>query len=315
MSAIDELAWELAQRCAAALGTAPGYLTEAVRGIRNAVKLFSGRPGDDLQSAVFGVAARIFKGSASYRGALYLAASEYYPDRLEALPHCSLRELVALFSPEEMNSIIALVYLTKKVSMLCDDSEWKILEPRLRKELALGRLLGQKIGRIGTGAGMLLGASNGLALGLIASFELKPFKEYRRYLGAQNLYSDLDFELEKFGTTHVHIASRIMQNHSFGLEVASGIAAPLLPKLESDHASACWRECSRLLAMISLKQSFDTREEINLELLGLERGNLDALASDVADIFASAESSSWLLRQKDEYESISARITEGKEQL
>lgn len=130
-------------------------------------------------------------------------------------------EILEVFRAHEVASILGLVYLYKRLrTRIPDLEEWNRIAKIAEEQIEIGALLGKSFPTIGYADGILIGGIRHLALGLFHLKDPKGYKDYRRDLKIKNRAFDLKEEKERWSTTHLDVACRLLVVMGFGQEFA-----------------------------------------------------------------------------------------------
>ena len=248
----DEASWRQAGHYAELIGSVhPVFL----RGIRALQQL---ERGDKQGKASEHYQVTEVMRSATLRSVLYHAAKAIYTDKLADHPKISGPDLLDLFSPYELASVLCAAFLFRRTSKQCPGQVWSKLASEINGQIEIGALLGNKIPAIGKGRGVLVGSIRYIAFGLLASQDEHGFKKYKRHLNSSNLLSDLSMEVSGWGCNHLQIAAILLQTLGMGIAAAKGtatVATPLsIEQLEMDSDTLAWYAGARWIESMIEKE-------------------------------------------------------------
>ena len=153
-----------------------------------------------------------------------LSSSSFGPD-----------EVLNVFRAHELASILGLIYLYKRLrSRVPDQEDWRRIAKITEEQIEIGGLLGRTIPTIGYADGMLVGGIRHLALGFFCIEDPKGYKDYRRDLKIKNVAFDLKEEKERWSTTHLDVACRLLVVLGFGQVLASSLFRGVSAKDDRD---------------------------------------------------------------------------------
>lgn len=161
--------------------------------------------------------------SPSVKAVMYHAAAVLHAEELHALPHPTAQSLIELFEPEELAGVLAIAFLYKHFQKHTPEVVWSELVREMKYQLHVGALVGQRLPSIGVGCGMVTGVIRYLAMSVFSRLDPKGFKGLRRHLKTHDLLFDIAWEEQKWGCTHLHIASLVLQNLGYGIGAAKGV--------------------------------------------------------------------------------------------
>jgi hypothetical protein len=221
-----ETIWENARAYASLLGVVPSSFSSLVRLLV--------RQGSDISSLDFKTIAqteRLLKGPTS-RSMFFFCAKTFRELELDNKSDVTLRELVAMFSPFDLASLISLLYLYRRSEKLCkDDEAWASISSNISSLSEIGGYVGDAIPSIGLGTGLFVGCLREIALCTVGHHDPAGYQAYIRHLQDTKQELDLDFELQRWSTSSLQIASTLLQSMGFGVDMSEGIVFGLDPRV------------------------------------------------------------------------------------
>ena len=296
-------AWARAGRIVALYGSVPAQLTSVIR-----LLLADHRDGrKDWSPTSLSAATRLFRGP-SLCSALYFSCQAFRREKLETLDRVSASELVQLYTPLDLVSIIAMIFMFRRARKVCPKDEFSTLSDDMILRSEMGFYVGEAIPEIGAALGMLRGGIRSFAFAAMATQNVKLFKNYRRQLRADNREFDADFEKQEWGCTSAEVAAVLLQTVGLGVPLPSSIDRSLArpidqlsesePDLYRASLAALWVDClltSGEEPKITHRGEYYPFQEAKRKLL-----------ENAAALRARGAAQSWLLRGKDD---ISAATT------
>jgi len=164
---------------------------------------------------------------------LYFAASAFTATTISSSRRTSESDLLKAFLPDEAASLLALVYLWRRASSICDGEELRFIEDTLVDPMNLGFLVGRAIPSIGAGLSVLQAAIPILGLTAFLSHDPQGFKEYRRLVRRQGGGWDCSLEIKRWGCTRIQVGAVLVQSLGFGTKRSNAIANVLGGQAES----------------------------------------------------------------------------------
>jgi hypothetical protein len=232
MSATNDLmsgqSWEYTRGYAGVFGQPPAPFVTAVRHLLN---LLDQRPSDIPHGVMYDLV-RMMK-SPSLFAPFYFAAFVFEPSMIPSNSRLSQATVLRVFSPFEIASMLAAIYLWRRSRALCDAEEMSFLEESMVESCNLGFLVGRAIPAIGAGISLLQAATPILGLAAFLRHDTKGFKEYRRLVKKQGARWDSELEMQRWGCTRIQVGSVLAQSLGFGVKRANAIASALSGFTES----------------------------------------------------------------------------------
>ncbi|MCB0317742.1 MAG: hypothetical protein KDD56_03230 [Bdellovibrionales bacterium] len=211
--------WERALSISGKIGTIPGLFSSTIR----TLQLDQSKGGTLSPGGRHGIKT-LFKGP-SMKSAVYHAALTYRPEKLEQDTFQRASNLIKVFNPEELATIIAILFAYKKISRICQkyDLVWQERYKEMCRDIDLGALIGEALPKIGLSWGMLIPCINHMSLALMLDADQKALREYKLHLKNQNIFSDPEKEFELFGCTHGQVCSSLVQKLCVGTEISEAM--------------------------------------------------------------------------------------------
>ncbi len=164
----------------------------------------------------------------SFKAPVYFAAMTFQPESINQNGYVSPTDLASTFSPDEMATVVALLYLYRRIQKSCDEAEWNELSKQLHLHAELAGYIGRAIPNIGLSRGLILGSIRHLSLGLFLSVHKKSFVQYRRSLKIKKISFDLAEESSIWRCNHLQVASLLVQSLGLGGNLSKSITTGLL---------------------------------------------------------------------------------------
>lgn len=267
--------WENAQAYAALLGNVPSSFSSTVRTLVNE----HDKNNRELSYQVASRCERLLKGPKT-RSMFYFGSLTFRESTLRGRDEVTLRDLVLLYEAFDIASMIAMIYLYRRVRHLCkEDAGWDELSNKLQKFGELGGYVGNAIPAIGLGTGMLIGSIRYIALATLLHHDNNGFNMYMKHLDSAGGEADFDFELKRWNCSSLQIASVIMQSIGYGVDIPKGIVFGLDPAVEIENIieDAPYRI---KIAEVWMHSLIDSGEQPSIPM----RGNYYPLKEDYEDL-------------------------------
>lgn len=294
--------WKIADNYARLIGDIPSSFSTTVRTLRQNHQDNIAKNTKGLSSSGRFMISRLVK-SWGMKIPLYYMGMTLHSEALDAKPVLTDKDLLSVFSCDELSSVIGVVYLYKRAQKVLDGVEdWKFLAEELQKQMEIGAHVGLAITKVGAGDGLMLGAIRYIALSMILKHDPKGFKIYRRQLKAQGKAFDLDYEMTTWRCTHLQIASRLLQYLGYGIAAATGLSMgldPVLSKgLELDEASYRWQVAG--LWIESMRKTGKVPDITHKGAFYPLKNNLDRLLANSKKVNESVSAFNWIEKAKED---------------
>lgn len=289
--------WDRANKYAKLIGEIPSSFSTTIRTIRNNNAPSAGTQFDKASKFM---ALRLIK-SPTLKAPVYFAACTIYPEKLT--PGTVLRDtqLLELFHPHELASILGMVYVYRRAKRVCSGALWENLVKELNSQADIGIRLGRCIPKIGPSVGVVLGTIRNLSLALFLSRDEKGFRAYRREVNAKEKFFDLGLEMKTWGCDDVQLSSKILQALGFGLPFAAGfsfgLTASSQAELESDPEYYRWHCAS--LWIEALRHTGQAPQITHKGQYYPLKADLDRLCEEAQAINVNGSKFTWLEKEKD----------------
>lgn len=155
------------------------------------------------------------------RGAVYYAGLTYKGDSVITDKLIKQEDLAKIFNTFDLACVLSGVYWYRRCKRFALKDVWNTIERNAIEECELGGYLGEAIGDIGLGTGMLIGLLPQISISLLAKYKPEEYLKYSEFLNKTGQLNNLGKELELFGTTHADIAGLMLSLTGFGPTYAS----------------------------------------------------------------------------------------------
>ncbi len=283
-----------------AFGPIPRVLSRTVRAIRNAEALFSHGGAVDLHEVLAGVTELVFRAPTN-EAVLVAAVEEMHPMHLDDYPEMPAAQLTRFLGPAETMAVLSLSFLTRRLSQVCDPEPWGILTGRMRQQIAIGRILGDRMPRVGGGRGMLLAGLPFVAVGSLLATCPKEFSQYQAAFRSSKRLWDTAREQELFGVSHLEVAAALAREVGLG----ATFSTTFLPRRSAELGSESESERFRLIQMCELLQIFGDPRYPECACIAerFEPAVIEGLAENIEEVLKNPRVSEWLFASgRDEVE-------------
>ncbi|MDC0358171.1 hypothetical protein OAO01_05085 [Oligoflexia bacterium] len=289
--------WASAKAYAALFGDVPSSFSSTVRTLlkdheKNDKKLAA--------SSRFQVV-RILNGP-STKAMFYFACQTFRKEQIPDKSYLAVKDLVNLFEPIDLAAIVGLIYLYKRCTMLCENVKWEDLSKAMQLESEVGGHLGSAIPSIGFGTGLLVGALPHLALCTFKRHDSSSFIHYAKFLEKNKLSFDIVYEAPRWGCTSLQVASCLLQNLGFGLEMTEAYVRGLDSRdsLENIKEDYFYRMC---ITRIWIESLLKTGDQPDISMRGAYyplREELAELQKVTVPVRTTGPVYAWLEKTKDD---------------
>lgn len=218
---------------------------------------------------------------------IYYATRSFLPNNLSKERPITPLEMVRLYDPLSLASLLALSYLYRRARRICDQDEWKFISQPWQRNLEIGALIGLRAKEIGMSYGILSGSMLFVAFSTLLANDKKKFTEYRRHLKKYSKDIDPEYERKQWGCSSAQVAANILLSMGFGVNLSAAIAASYLVDFKTAKpkdsmvkrfytARACIIELYKNLSLPSLLKQSEGNYNDTLNRIGqvIEKGSL-----------------------------------------
>lgn len=213
----DDESWENAKKWAAHAGHVPNSFSTSIRTLikdqfTHHQQL---RPVTKFQMA------RLMRVD-SFLSMLYHASKELRGEALAEKKYLTLGCMMDLFEPLDMAAMIAAFVQYRKSKKILQANDWNLVQKTMSFNSQFGAQVGVTIPAVGPGIGLILSTFHYFAHPLFFSISPKEYKNYMRHLNQKKILCNQKMERETWGCTVHQIASMILTNYGFGVDVSHG---------------------------------------------------------------------------------------------
>jgi hypothetical protein len=219
--------WEEARAVAALIKEVPNSFSTCIRFLRADFE----QKQPDLSKGSKFYLLRLLK-SQSVSAPLYFAALTYRPEIFQS-HGSSIEGILKTFKPEEIASLLSLVYLYRAIRKGCDPEEWKFIDEAVQLHTDLCGLIGDAIPSLGLANAVLVGGLRPLAQALFLGIDKPNFIKYRRAIKKAEVFSDMAEEMRLWRCTFGQVASILAQPIGLGIHVSEFLSRGFLPEGQS----------------------------------------------------------------------------------
>lgn len=222
---ISEDPWLIGSQYAQVLGAPPSSFTTLIRGLLQDRERNSNTISFHQEQAMV----RFLRGE-SMKAPFYFILKTFKHEILSGKP-IPLKEIVHAFEPMELAVYLGFLYTYRRLqSRIKNETEWDFLKEVIIPYSEVSTRVGYAIPAIGPGPGLIGGGIRFMAFTPFLIHDEKGYVEYRRHLKKQEILSDHEYELSRWGCTHCHIVTHLLIAMGFDKETAITIGEGLLLK-------------------------------------------------------------------------------------
>lgn len=223
--------WRRAKNLLGPLIQTPSLFSTCLRKMGAARRSLKGRNMELLREAITSEAINLISKSPTLKSVMYLAAKNLAPERFNNISHLSIDQILNCLEPDQLESIICLVYWLRRVRGLTEKSQWDSLWRVAAIHIELSFLIGNSIPTIGGGKAILVGGIRFAGMAILLSRQSKLFERYWNRLNVDKIVFDIEEEEKRFGCSHLHIATLMLQKLGLGVDASFGIVLGLDKRL------------------------------------------------------------------------------------
>jgi len=226
--------WEEARAVAALIKAVPNSFSTCIRFLRADFE----QKNPELSKGSKFYLLRLLKGP-SVSAPLYFAALTYRPQQFEA-HGAGIDAILKTFKPEEIASLLSLIYLYRAIRKGCDAEEWKFIDESVQLQADVCGLIGDAIPSLGLANAVLVGGLRPLSQALFLGIDKANFTKYRRAIKKAGIFADLSEEMRLWKCCFGQVASILAQPIGLGLQVSEFLSRGFLPEghsVESTEAT------------------------------------------------------------------------------
>ena len=241
-----------------------------------------------------------FAGAASIRVCFYYLSLTYHAAAVSAKSELSIRDLVSLYSPRDLASVLSLAYLFRSIKTQCPGAEWEPLAKAVQEASDIGGAISQNVHGLELADGILVPAIRYLALGLFLHADSRRAAEYISQVVGSRKGFDCSLEMALWGCTHIQVAAVLLERLGYSRTYISDFKTALSATPEASVTYAVNR--LRMIAIMAnamylgLEQPPVTGEE-DFEM---SDQSLAALKGRVESVVQNGSPQGWLLKGKDD---------------
>lgn len=291
----DSKAWDNARRYASLLDPIPSSVSGAIK------ELWSNYE-DSLVLSQFKMSERSLRyikrveKSAILITPLYFAATALFPEQFEELKEDNATvALSEILGPGLFASLLALVYMHRRLNKLAPAEEWDSLSKEYVLNMEVGYLVGSATSQIGAAIATLVG---GIRFAALATLLIRDAEQYKRYRNLKKSSFDIEFEHERWGCDHGQISAYLLKSLGFPLDAQQVCFA--LRRAEEDLSQinkefVKWRVSSKVID--DFKQSVPpSLEDIRRYGLELTAEDLTQINMSCGKLFESGSTFTWMFK-------------------
>lgn len=235
--------WEQARNVAALVGYVASYFKTAAR-----VLVAEEKGAAEVSPVARSNVTRLFHGPVM-KASLYYASMTYKRERLSEARFFSTNDLVRLYRPGELASLVSLVILWNKTKRFIPEPHGSMIGKRMQAEVDAGYFVGRAIPKIGPSAGMIVPSIRWIAFALFWKLDHKGAGSYYRKMNKERPEFDPAAEIDWWGCSVSQVSSILLQYIGFGVETASLAEQTLASAGDPARLEGCGEKLYRYKAL------------------------------------------------------------------
>ncbi|NDC37096.1 MAG: hypothetical protein EBZ48_03480 [Proteobacteria bacterium] len=288
-----EECWNNARRLAHLLFPIPPSISQAIQLLWND-HLLARETGVPKVRMVTLNALRLVERSGKLRAPIYFAATSLYPEKLASTTEDDVgKALVDILGPGLFASLLALVYLHRRLNKICVNEQWDTLSKEFVLNMELGFIVGSSLNKVSPADGTLVG---GIRFAALAAFLLATPEQFLRYRNLKKRQFDIPHEHSLWGCDHSQIAAFVLKEFGFSNDLMR-ISHALRKEADSVHALTPelqpWRSTLRCIDTI---KSNGELTECSKDLSPTE-AELSTLSERTSALFTGTSSFAWMFKK------------------
>ncbi len=188
---------------------------------RQVMRLTNGRMVEMLPFHIMSSMVENIRRSGSYTSGYYFAGRNLYPEKLAGSHDLRIKDMISWFTPTEALCLLMFIYFNRYLHLRSIENGWSRLNPFFRRDVALGRRIGEAWPAVKPGRGMLIAGLRRIAQGFMILAYPKLLDRFQRIGMFEEEYSSSKDEIELCGFSHMTMASYLSQTCGLGVSVAS----------------------------------------------------------------------------------------------
>ncbi len=219
MKISDKQSWDVANDYVGKFKKIPSLFTAPIR----ALMLDSNQSRASANPASQFLVMRLLR-SPTFKAIFYHAAMTFKMDDIASFAFLSSYDLVRLYQPADLASIIGTIFTYRKINAMVGDSnhikqviDFKSINSRV--ELAVH--LGLTVPNIGVRRTIIAAGIPFYCQAMFALEKEQEFLAYKKHLNKKRMLWDLEYEFSHWSTTSLHIAARLLQQLGFGVPLTT----------------------------------------------------------------------------------------------
>lgn len=209
--------WVVANQYAKLFGDIPASFITLVRTCMNSYE----NKDNKIEPAVAFELKRFIK-SDSMRAPLYFYIKTFKPELLDLTKDFS-KNCTSMFKADEIAAVLPILCIFRRAQRLISEEDWKFIGPSLETKSEIGLHIGMAIPKVGAGFGLITGVIRYLGLMTFLIHDKKGFGEYRRHLKLKKLPYEYEYEISRWGCTHVQVAVNLLVGMGYPSKLAQAV--------------------------------------------------------------------------------------------
>ncbi len=218
--------WHIARNFLQVLGEVPISFSTPVRTLQ-----FDQRNTGTLSTAGHFLSTRLLR-STTLKSIFYHGTITFFGDQLANSAYVSSSDLVRMYEPRDLSAILGVIYFYRRAQSkrTTELYGWDDLVRRLIIRSEIAGHLGRAIPELGLCSSMLAATMRDLGMLVFGLNDPEHYNEYRQHLESAALPYHYEFELEKWGCTHLDVGANMLQLLGFGINLSHALLIGMGPR-------------------------------------------------------------------------------------
>lgn len=230
----------------------------------------------------------------------YYATKAFYPDKIGDVSTITGARIMEFYNPVQAANMLTTIFYARRLKKLCAPEPWAWIEKRVQEYLDLGVRLGRAVPSIGITEPLIVAPIRHLALTPFILRDNKQFQAYKLHLKKKRKQFDLAEEVNLFGSTHIHLASLMLQQIGYGIEYADALNRALI----SNPKEKISNEASKIRIVASYIEALYGETEppalVDESEYDIKESSIDILIEEAERIREGGSPLPWLSKTKED---------------
>jgi len=230
----DAHSWTEAKNVVSVIGDVPRFFSSTIHYLKK-----DAREGHSKMSPLTETYVSQLLRSDSFKAAMYYAGTSYFPERIKDKPFRDPLNLARIYAPDELATIVSLLYLYRRIRKGCDPHLFSELSSEIVSDVDCGGILGRFLPKIGILTGLIVGGAPHLGRAMFLGVDKKNYLKYSEYLRKKKLTQLYSMEEQFWGCNQLQVSILLLQTLGFGHSIyktlITGLSCNTLKEAEKDE--------------------------------------------------------------------------------